>query len=264
MPKHPERFALLLLLSGSLAAQAAEPADVRWGQAYLDTVVAEMLERSGSCQVPASPRFFELSGSDYTLNLGGGSAEIIGRGTWGAGPPIPEGRSWVPYPAESSVCSWYSRITVHHTHSLYFMKFLQYFHQTLDDPYADVAYHFFIDTDGKIYEGRPLGYKGSHTERDNTSNVGIVLNGDFEERAPAPVQLKALRRLLLALRCPCAPLEGIWTHQQRQTLNFPADPEHFTACPGQYLATQVYGLAAELGVGPLTRRLPDQTLPPRP
>lgn len=252
---------LLLMLLGSTwlsPARAQTAPDEAWGLSYLDSVLPTMLDHSQACNVAASPRFFEVLGGDYTLNLGGGSVEIIGRRTWHAGPPVSEGRSWVPYPAHSSVCSWYNRITVHHTHNLFFMQLLQFSHQHLDDPYADIAYHFLIDKDGKIYEGRPLGFKGSHTELDNTGNVGIVLNGDFEEFAPAPIQFAALRKLLLALRCPCATLEGIWTHQQRQSLNFPGDPTHYTACPGEKLIPKVYGLAAEFGIGPLTRRAPDE------
>lgn len=248
---------LLWLMLGAWLSPASAvntpPADEAWALGYLDSVLPEMLTRSQACTVPAAPRFFEALGGDYTLDLGGGRAEIIGRGSWKAGPVITEGRSWIAYPAGSSVCGWMTKITIHHTHMLYTMLLLQRSHQNLDDPKADIAYHFLIDNDGKIYEGRPLGYIGSHSERDNTSNVGIVLNGDFVDRAPAPIQFAALRRLLAALRCPCSPLDSIWTHQQRQGLNFPGDPAHATACPGQYLASKVYGLATEFGIGPMTR-----------
>lgn len=254
-------LAALLFVAG-LPVAGAQPlreadssfvTDDSWGLNYLEAVLPEMGQRSAACGVPAASRFFAVQGGDYTLNLGGGSAEIVGRGTWGAGPVMYEGRSWVPYPAASSVCGWISRITVHHTHRLYTPLSLQVYHQTQDDPKADIAYHFFIDQAGVIYEGRPLGFMGSHSERDNSNNVGIALNGDFNERLPGQPQLNALRRLLAALRCPCAPLEGIWTHQQRNSFNFPADPAHATDCPGQQLAPEVYGLAAALGVGPLTR-----------
>ena len=263
IPERCKHAGLLLLLIYCIClppalAQSASPADEAWGLGYLDAVLPEMLELSTACDMPAPPRFFEVNGGDYILNLGGGSADIIGRGSWHAGPVITAGRSWTPYPAGSSVCSWFNRITVHHTHLLYTNLLLQRSHQTIDDPKADIAYHFLIDNDGKIYEARPLGYIGSHTELDNTGNVGIVLNGDFQDHAPARIQLASLRSLLMALHCPCAPLEGIWTHQQRQGLKFPGDPAHATACPGQPLAIKVYGLATELGFGPMTRTAPEQ------
>ncbi len=33
-----------------------------------------------------------------------------------------------------------------------------------DDGYADIPYHFAIDSKGNIYEGRPIGVKGSHVK----------------------------------------------------------------------------------------------------
>lgn len=248
--------ALLVGLSGCAAGleqNLDQSEDARWGLAYLDSALPALLSASKACNQAANPRFFEVLAGDYQLGLGQASLNIIGRGSWGAGPVIPEGRSWKAYPAQASVCNWYQRITVHHTHSLYTIQSLQKFHQTQKDPKADIGYHFFIDTDGLVYEARPLGFMGSHSEADNGQNVGIVLNGDFSEKLPDPRQLASLKQLLKALRCPCAPLEGVFTHQQRKSLKFPGQPEHYTACPGDFLALEVYGFAKELGLGPVTR-----------
>lgn len=205
------------------------------------------------CRQAAAPRFFEEQGGNYALSFNGGpSVEIIGRKSWGAGPAIPAGRSWQPYPAQASVCSWFRRITVHHTHTALSITALQKYHQNQADPKADIAYHFYIPASGEIYEARPLGYLGSHSERDNGHNLGIVLNGDFSKNAPSPQQLSALRNLLSALRCPCGFSDGVWTHQQRKHLTFKGDPAHSTECPGKELAQEVYGMATELGYGPLT------------
>lgn len=205
------------------------------------------------CRQAASARFFQDQGENYALNFNGGApVTIIGRKTWGAGPPITAGRSWQPYPAQASVCSWYRRITVHHTHTDLSIQALQKFHQNQADPKADIAYHFYIPASGEIYEARPLGFQGSHSEGDNGANLGIVLNGDFTLTAPSPQQMSALRNLLTALRCPCGFSDGIWTHQQRKHLKFKGDPARSTECPGQELALEVYGLARELGFGPIT------------
>lgn len=212
---------------------------------------SELQSRSALCRQPAFPRFFADQGEDYTLNLNGGPpVTIIGRKSWGAGPPITAGRSWQPYPAGASVCSWYRRITVHHTHTPLSIQGLQKYHQTQADPKADIAYHFYIPASGEIYEARPLGYMGSHSESDNGQNLGIVLNGDFTHSAPTAAQLSALRQLLAALRCPCGFSEGLWTHQQRKHLRFQG--ARSTSCPGEVLAQEVYGLATQLGFGPLT------------
>lgn len=199
-----------------------------------------------ACQQETPSRFFEDLGGDYRLQLGSRSADIIGRKTWGADPPMPEGRLYTAYPKNQPVCTWFDRITVHHTDGVYTPQSLQTFHQFLEDPKADIAYHFFIDTDGLIYEGRPLGRMGSHSESDNGHNVGIVLNGNFEKEAPAESQLNALWTLLDALDCPCYQ-HPIWTHRQRKQLRFPNEPEKWTTCPGDQLHAAVMAYAEKRG-----------------
>lgn len=222
---------LLMLSTGVMELSPAMPAPT----------AAEPVEMGAgmACRAAASPRFFEENGGDYWLQLGSERVHIIGRGTWGAAPVIREGRSWKAYPAEQPVCAWIHRITVHHTEGIYTIQSLQIFHQHLADPKADIAYHFFIDSDGLIYEGRPLGIMGSHSEADNGHNVGIVLNGNFQVDVPSPAQLESLRHLLLALRCPCFAQDGVWTHRQRKKLNFPHQPKHWTLCPGDHLQSWV-------------------------
>ncbi len=249
-------FSLASLLFLPVMAQEQVPLEQRWHQGaeqFLDRMGFWMSPLVPSCRLPAPARFYEEHGENYSLSLGLNSALIIGRAAWGAQPAKPEGRSWSAYPADQPFCGFIQHLTVHHTHSLYTIRSLQEFHQNQADPKADIGYHFFIDQDGVIYEGRPLGYMGSHSEGDNSNNVGIVLNGDFQEKEPDPRQIAALRRLVGALRCPCAPIDGLWTHQQRKGLRFPGDPAHFTACPGQYLAEEVSWIAKDFGLGPILR-----------
>ena len=42
---------------------------------------------------PDAPRFWQTLGEDYRL----GPVRVVGRKTWNAEPPIPEGRYWEPY-----------------------------------------------------------------------------------------------------------------------------------------------------------------------
>lgn len=201
---------------------------------YLNTSVQTMSQNLSNCQVN-NKRFFNEYGSSYLLSLGKQSVYIIGRKDWQARPVVKESnRYWVAY-QNKPICLSIRRITVHHTHSLYSIKELQIFHQNIDDPKADIAYHFYIDQSGLIYEGRPLGYIGSHSERDNAYNVGIVLNGDFENSIPAQTQINALYQLLNALQCDCSVLEGIWTHRQRKGFKFPGNSKKSTLCPGKKL-----------------------------
>ncbi len=252
-PLHLKQAEVALTLNQDFQPLGAESGNEPPFGALTEDHKHEILRRSTFCRQAAAPRFFEEQGGNYSLNLNGGApVTIIGRKSWGAGPALPAGRSWQPYPAEASVCSWFRRITVHHTHTALSITALQKYHQNQADPKADIAYHFYIPASGDIYEARPLGYLGSHSERDNGHNLGIVLNGDFSKNAPSPQQLSALRNLLSALRCPCGFSDGVWTHQQRKHLTFKGDPAHSTECPGKELAQEVYGMATELGYGPLT------------
>ncbi len=207
-----------------------------------------------NCQSQPLDRFYEILGADYSLDTPSGPLLIHGRQSWQALQPITQNRLWAPYP--QPICQQLKRITVHHTHSIYSIQSLQVFHQTQGDPKADIAYHFFIDRDGEVYEARPLGYIGSHAESDNHQNLGIVLNGDFQKQAPPPEQLAALKRLLYGLKalCPCGFEQGLWTHQERKRFVFPDQKTKQTACPGQYLAEPVFDFANELSFGPTHKR----------
>lgn len=237
------RFPLSLLLLCFFTLSAAAPP-------------LPLINGTQACQgLPEQQRFWDAHGPNYRLQLGNESVTIIGRQTWGAQPPIPAGRSWQDYP-QAPFCPQIQRVTVHHTHSEYTARSLQQRHQTQADPKADIGYHFFIDREGLIYEGRPLGIIGSHSERDNRGNIGIALNGDFQEQAPTRAQTETLRKLVMALRCPCSEWDGVWSHRSRKQLQFPDSPEHHTLCPGDVLAAEVDSLAKTLDLTPKSKEMP--------
>lgn len=58
---------------------------------------------------------------------------------------------------------------------------------------AAIGYHFIIDGNGTIWEGRPLTYQGAHARGDNNiGNIGICLMGYYEDSAPNKAMLLAL------------------------------------------------------------------------
>ncbi len=100
------------------------------------------------------------------------------------------------------------RITIHHTdtpptHSLAESereaRFIQEFHQD-GRGWDDIAYHFLIDADGNIIEGRPLGTLGAHTHYDNLGNVGIALIGTHDKPRNNPVTKKEMDALVTLVR----------------------------------------------------------------
>jgi hypothetical protein len=59
--------------------------------------------------------------------------------------------------------------------------------------WADVPYHYLIDLDGRVYEGRNVMFAGdTNTEYDPAGHALIVVLGNFEEVEPNPAQLEAV------------------------------------------------------------------------
>ncbi len=76
-----------------------------------------------------------------------------------------------------------------------------YKYHAMTKGWGDVGYHFMIDEDGTVYEGR-LGGKyvvGGHAYCNNVGTIGIVMMGNFEIEQPTDSQAKSLQRLLANL-----------------------------------------------------------------
>ena len=72
-----------------------------------------------------------------------------------------------------------------------------------DNGWSDIGYHFLIDRDGKVVEGRPVERSGAHTKGHNKSSIGIALFGghggsenDLFGDHFTPAQEAALRDLI--------------------------------------------------------------------
>jgi hypothetical protein len=94
--------------------------------------------------------------------------------------------------------------------------------------WLDIPYHYIIDLDGKIYEGRKIDYAGdTNTEYDPTGHALIEVVGNFEEVEPNQQQLDAVVRLMAML-----------AHKYGVTLDHIASHRDFSAqtvCPGANL-----------------------------
>jgi RHS repeat-associated protein len=109
---------------------------------------------------------------------------IVNREEWGAKDPIRgNDRSYDAIQEDEnyeSSAQYYNTIAIHHAGNRNnpTIQEIQIKHQ--NGGKADIGYHFAIDKDGKIYEGRPLNIKGAHVDKANTGVIGIVLLGDFQ------------------------------------------------------------------------------------
>ncbi|MGJ7915116.1 peptidoglycan recognition family protein [Massilia sp. LXY-6] len=94
--------------------------------------------------------------------------------------------------------------------------------------WLDIPYHYIIDLDGNIYEGRKIDYAGdTNTEYDPLGHALIEVVGNFEEVEPNRQQLDAVVRLmaLLAKKYGVS-LDHIASHR---------DFSRQTVCPGANL-----------------------------
>ena len=76
---------------------------------------------------------------------------------------------------------YYDTIVIHHSgNAKHFpgIKDIQNEHMDEMDK-ADIGYHYAVDKNGLIYEGRPIDVKGAHVDKANTGKIGIVLLGDL-------------------------------------------------------------------------------------
>ena len=94
-------------------------------------------------------------------------------------------------------------------------------------PWGDLGYHFLIDPEGRVFQGRDLAWQGAHAKGDNNiQNIGICVLGNFDEEKPSAKALESLGNLLDSLR---------------KTYNIPRSEVHKhaefrnTDCPGKFL-----------------------------
>ena len=91
----------------------------------------------------------------------------------------------------------------------------------------DVPYHFLLDLNGRIYEGRDWRYMGeTNTTYDPAGHFLISVIGNYERQEPTSAQLAAIADMMAwAVREFNLPLDRIGGHYNYAT----------TSCPGQHL-----------------------------
>jgi hypothetical protein len=96
-----------------------------------------------------------------------------------------------------------------------------------DRNWWDVPYHFLIDLDGKVYEGRDWHYMGeTNTTYDPTGHLLISILGNYNRQEPTQAQLDAIADLMAwAVQRFHVPLDSIRGHYQYAQ----------TDCPGKNL-----------------------------
>src|SRR5438876_2267014 len=119
---------------------------------------------------------------------------IVTREQWGSRPqPIPANRRQVV-----------QFITLHHAGVDWkpgrdpgeFVKNMQAWGQR-EKHWPDLAYHFLIAPDGRIFEARSMDYEPeSNTKYDLQGHIGVELMGNFETQRPSQKQIESCVKLV--------------------------------------------------------------------
>lgn len=161
-------------------------------------------------------------------------------------PPAPEvlaviGREgWSSRPRGEFRKHRIQRITIHHTaaeltdntQAPTVMRRHQDWHMSHGWP--DLAYHFIVDRNGNVYEGRPIDAVGdTFTEYDPTGHFLACFEGHFDRQAPSAEQIAAMTALVAwAMWRFAVPAARITGHRDWAA----------TSCPGDDIYWRLGGL----------------------
>ena len=154
---------------------------------------------------------------EYPKELG-----VVSRAEW----------KWVPIDTSYSTQE-IKYITVHHggveflpgTDPVKSIQNLQSWSRS-EKKWIDIPYHYMIDLDGVIYEGRPINIPGdTNTEYNPLSHALIEVMGNYEVQSLSETQLESLINLIKFLMIKYnVPTEEVKTHK---------DYSNMTVCPGK-------------------------------
>ncbi len=121
--------------------------------------------------------------------------------------------------------------------------------------WGDVGYHYLIDEDGVIYEGRTggEGVVGGHVYCGNVGTVGIALLGNFEEEQPTLSQIQSLQWMLdhLAKTYGIDPAKNATYHGKSVASILRHKDLISTECPGYYLSNVITQVRSNVVKGDL-------------
>lgn len=158
---------------------------------------------------------------------------VIARATWSPG---------TASPANMNAMNGIRHITVHHDGIGPFydhderstrrrLESIRRFHRE-DHGWGDIGYHYIIDRNGRVWEGRSIQYQGAHVRYHNKHNVGVLLLGHFDQQSPSDRQIAALQQHVSRLMHRYnIPLDRVTTHREWETAR--------TVCPGHTLQAEM-------------------------
>ena len=173
-----------------------------------------------------------------------GSGNYLDRETWGALPRNDDNMNAI----DGSVSNYYNIVVIHHTDGPQDASPIEVQKEHLDKKLSDIGYHYIIDSDGVVYEGRELQFIGAHVTGGNSGKIGIVLTGNFQSgqdiwssiknfvqgampTQPTSAQIDSLKNLISALDSAYG-IEFVGGHRDYVSVGM---AEQGTSCPGDSL-----------------------------
>lgn len=139
---------------------------------------------------PSLPRF-DLFGPDLPAVVPL-PAWVRPRDAWGAAPPVQ------PYVGHTP-----TGVSLHHTGTAWgghppaeqYLRNIQAFHVSPRREWEDIAYHFLVDLEGRVWAGRPPTVRGNPSIYYDPSGLVLVcLLGDYDAQEPNEEQLASAAR----------------------------------------------------------------------
>jgi N-acetyl-anhydromuramyl-L-alanine amidase AmpD len=65
--------------------------------------------------------------------------------------------------------------------------------------WSGIAYHFYVEKNGRVSKGRDIDWRGGHTSGYNGNSIGVCFEGNFETEEMGEAQLAAGKELIAEL-----------------------------------------------------------------
>jgi len=89
--------------------------------------------------------------------------------------------------------------------------------------WPEIAYHFAVGHDGKVYQLLDVQKWSHHAAGHNRNNIGIVLIGNYEDNEPSP-QMLASAKIIQRNLVQQYNIKHVWLHKDTKA----------TLCPGKH------------------------------
>jgi hypothetical protein len=164
-----------------------------------------------------------------------------------------------------------NRFSIHHTEGgstnpMTQLRSIQSYHKSKG--WCDIGYHFLIDTDGRIYEGRPVNLLGAHVGGHNTGNLGISFIGCFDTGACRGSPSRLTDTMISNAGRLVGTLAALYRVSSISASNVKGHRDHNpTTCPGNILYPRIADIIAvartsTLGGGTMPPADPPPSTPP--